>query len=270
MNLNGPARTLTDEDALLDLALASYVQEIPACDPKGRYIGGGDPKSSMEAILHEVSQTLLPRKLVFQTENDDTLTLEVADRHVRAVVVGSGVGIVGLPDLDPMQWDVASIYAVILEFSHVAGTIFVRPQGGSVCALGTPGISVYKLQQHHLRPDNTGAGLFERFMKRLGPILKAVLLTDESGADTASGDVATLTQLRAALLAEGSSVGNSDDQIIILTEGPLNSAPEDLNALLFAQSNQVQLLCRFDASDTLAVATCWISEKGKGPSDGLR
>jgi hypothetical protein len=269
MNLNCPARSPAEEDALLDLALASYVLEIPDCGPKGRRIGGGDPKSSMDAILHEASQTLLARKLLFQSENDDTLTLEVADRHVRTVVFGSSGEIVGSTDLDPMRLDVTSICAVISEFVHVADTIFVRPQRGSVSALGTPGFSVYKLQQHHQRPDNSGAGPFERFMKQLGPTLKAVLLTDESGAEKACGDVATLTQLRAAWLAEGSSVDNDDDQMILLTEGRLNSEPGNLSALLFAQSNQAQLLCGFNASDALAVATCWISETCNSPSDRL-
>ena len=265
MNSNNFTRTPLEEDVFLDRELASYVKEISTFDTKGRRIGEGGSVSSITAILHEISQTLLPRKLVFHAECGDILTLDVTDRHVSAFTVGSNDEISRLPNWGPTRLDVASIYAVVSEFASVAVPIFVQSQRGFAVILGAPRVPVHKLQQYHPPAVGTAVSLIKRFMLRLGPIPKAVLMTDGSGAEETIGDVTALTQLSTTLLAEGLSDGKSGDQMIILTEGPLNSERGDLNALLFAQIDEIQILCSFDANDALAVASHWMSERGRIP-----
>ena len=254
-----------DEITILDQTLAAYIAEQAVPGTAGRCLGKA---GAFTSILTEISQTLLPRHLIFRADGDLTLELDVANRHVMGLSAGSGhVGTTPdhiattTPGLDFAALDVGSVHAAISRFATTSGPIRVWSLPGTGLAADMSGVSVQKLRNFHPPGPATTSSLIDRFLLGLGPLPKAILQIDEFGTEKTVGDVSALQQLRSGMLADDPCPDLTADQMMIMAEDPQSTTSPVPTAVFIAQLGLEVLMCQLDARDAVHAAGLWITER---------
>jgi hypothetical protein len=246
--------------SLLDQTLAAYVTAAVPFGTVQRDLLVTGQDGQWAALLHEIDQTILPRRLVFDGGGGASLTLDVADRHVLGVVAVSGLphdppgfSLVGQVLAEPTEAEVAQLRRLLIAFVTDHLSLGVRSTRG-IAASGVDirGVSVNRLRQIGVHTA-VAEGLLERFMTRLAARPTAFLRTGAGGVAQSFGAIDHLQELAQNLTdAVGDSAADAADQMIILST-------DDDTALLFARAEGAELLVGFDPAETLVVAAIWLA-----------
>jgi hypothetical protein len=107
---------------------------------EGRRLRGATPEALLAAVVTEIDETILPRRLSFAVEGGATVHLAVANRRLQALVspvpVLKGADAGGLADqplADPDDADVGKVRDVLLNVFEEAASVAIRsarPTGG--------------------------------------------------------------------------------------------------------------------------------------------
>ena len=107
---------------------------------EGRRLRGATPEARLAAVVTEIDETILPRRLSFAVEGGATVHLAVANRRLQALVSPApdvkGANAAGLADhplADPDDAEVAAIRDVLLKVFKDAAPVAIqsaRPAGG--------------------------------------------------------------------------------------------------------------------------------------------
>lgn len=256
MNHDNRTNSVPAEAWLLDKALAAYAAPVSVARAGARKLLVSGAGTVFQAVLTEVGQTLLPRQLVFLAEDGRSLSLYVAERHVLGASLLSAGSLARA-----IETELLPVWSMITEFALTDRSVSVRAQRAPTASLATIGLSVSSLLHFKPRGREVGASIIVRFMRRLGQIPTAWLLTDEFGEQQIHGDAAALISWQSELRIDDEPDVESDDQLIILAGDIHRLAENPSKALLIVHADSAQLLCSFDATQTFAVASLWLAEK---------
>lgn len=115
---------------------------------EGRRLRGATPEALLAAVVTEIDETILPRRLTFDVENGPTVHIAVASRKLQALVSpapdirgADAGGLADAPLSDPEDAAVAALRAVFLAAFADAGTVAIRsarPAGAFASDVGIP------------------------------------------------------------------------------------------------------------------------------------
>lgn len=100
---------------------------------EGRRLRGATPEALLAAVVTEIDETILPRRLTFAVENGPTVHVAVASRKLQALVSpapavkgANAAGLADAPLSDPEDASVAALRDVFLAAFADAGSVAIR------------------------------------------------------------------------------------------------------------------------------------------------
>lgn len=161
----------------LALALEGLQTAAQTTGPEGRLIFPGPGGSAQEALLREIDQTVLRRKLSFSNDQGHCLVLVVGERQVE-----SG----GSPGGSEVVRDVSGLRALLARFEAGSGRIWVRSELAGEGGFGaTPGVSVQDLAA--AQPSDSVADLCREISGLTDGIAIAVVVASRDARSAVSG-----------------------------------------------------------------------------------
>lgn len=185
---------------------------------EGRRLRGASPEALLAAVLTEIDETILPRRLSFSVENGETVHLAVANRRLQALVSPAPASAANvtvdltdrpLPDADDPG--VAAVKEVLLAVFASAAPVAIqssRPSGsGFASDIGVPSnilARVWSVAEVKVEEVSPGE-LLSRFLSDLGDDAMAWLRIEGEEVTDQGGDTALAEQLgeHAAVFLDG-------------------------------------------------------------------
>lgn len=185
---------------------------------EGRRLRGASPEARLAALVDEIDETILPRRLSFAVEGGATVHLAVANRRLQALVgpapdlpQGDHKGVVDQPLQDAGDAGVADLKDLLLSVFKGEGAVSIhsaRPTGGGFPSdVGVPSNilarawAVSEVEDTQLSPDE----ILTKFLKGLGDDALAWLKIQGENVTDQGGDTGAAEALgeQAALFLDG-------------------------------------------------------------------
>ena len=253
------------EEIALDHSLAKYLANFLPKGAKSQSIMARDELDIFTAIMDEVEKTILPRRIIFQSNFNNIFSLFVTDRHVVQVIETSGPWAAQMQNTSEKPHDPATtdltidrVYWLLTKFAAAAEGLSITHQQLAAFPTGGTGISGRSLQIYHPKQR---LSLIQRFMDRLGQLPKASLWTDGTGPDQRYGDTTLLQSLQQTLRPEIDPGFESEDQLIILSTTSQLIENGLSSTIAIAHSGTEQFLCHINSKDLILIAELWIAAK---------
>jgi hypothetical protein len=273
-----PAADFNPDEAILANNLALYTCADVTLGSPARKVAEDAFIDLGSALLREVEQTLLPRRLSFQAESGDLLQIEVSDRRIFQVVAVQGpwtaprhVNQVGQLLTFPSDSDIAALQDMLNAFvaGHTQLSVRSRPWVPADFPAGS-GVSLGVLRHVMTAlPDAPKEKALIDFISVLGFIPIAFTLLRHGAPVQTLGSEEDRAALHAivgadfATIAETTS-GDGSDQLVVLVAGSVcQDAPDQSPALLLANSGPEQLLLWLNSEDVCKAVVTWINSRGE-------
>ena len=185
---------------------------------EGRRLRGGTAEAFLAAVVTEIDETILPRKLSFAVEHGATVHLSVANRRLQALAApapkldGIDAGtLVGQPLADAEDPALGEVKTVLLAAFANAAPVTIqsaRPEGGGFPSdVGVPSNilarawGLAEVAGEELSPED----ILSRFVSGLGDDAIAWLRIEGEDVTDQGGDASVLEQLgdHAAVFLDG-------------------------------------------------------------------
>ena len=231
----------------------------------------GDAKKLLAAILAEVDETILPRRVSFSLTDGATLHLAVANRRLQALL-GPAPATEGAAELadkalkDADDPNLAALHAVIIATlkSSDAFTITTARQSGAgfPSDVGVPVGQVVRAWKIPEPSDDaaTSEAILKDFIDNLGDRVMAWLRIDGEEVADQSGEAALLSKIgeQAPVFLDGYFAKR--DQLFQGETGPVAlvlSAGADVPSLVFLDSGDAMAFLAVGAESSAGVAQDW-------------
>lgn len=237
---------------------------------EGRRLRGTSPEALLAALVEEVDETILPRRLSFAIEGGKTIHLAVANRRLQALVGPASdlpAALVDQPLQNAEDQQVADLKEVLLKAFGGVGAVSIhsaRPTGGGFPSdVGVPSNilarvwGVSEASEEQLDPDD----LMKDFLAGLGDDVVAWLRIQGEDITDQGGDAAALDALgeQAALFLD---VYFGKFEVLFPNEagacatliGPMD---EKGTAALFVEIGDVSAFIAAKANRAVALAAVW-------------
>ena len=257
----------SDDILSLDQALEIYVTEAVYSASTRRQVINSNSTNLITAILREINETILPRRLVFSTAADETLCFDVAGRRILGCVdltSGVEIGIMVAPDDQFSEYDVDRIIDLLRDFTARHDMLGVRSiiAGGSKLS-SSGGVSatiiIKQLELVATKPqESLSLEKLTQYIHRLGPIAKTYIILEAGLKLQSLGNTTNLVRLKNDFLNTSIQAKGDNNQMVLLQEKGTIGNRRDF---LFAECGSHQLLMEFESEDPIVLIETWLSVK---------
>lgn len=243
----------------------SKLRAKTSASEKGRLLEGDNASARLAAILTEVDETILPRRLIFQWDKVHTVQLAVANRRLQGVLspsAGPLEDLAGHPLSDPDDEKTTGIRDALLDvLEDAAGARILSQHLGDDDLGSDAGLAADALMRHwglEAGADDQSADALPDFLAALKETATAWLLVegedvaDQSGSEA---DIARLGETAAYLL---DAYLNGKDALFGTGEEHCSFAVASADqGVFFADTGARTLFALTAPGDLATVATAW-------------
>ena len=247
----------------LNRRIAAYLRPVAPTNHIGRVIVASAEKDMLGVYLHEIAETLLPRRLILTADNGDCLTVEVSNRNILRLVHATGqrqpplnqslVGTAVTPEQTGLLLDVFDGFMRGLLGLTVRSEHLTHPPDAAI-----GGISATALTNRRASPV---ADRLTRFLAALDKVPGIILQIDGSEMTYAEGDesiLADLLDVSRAIWGDAGTMPDAPDsaQFIVLES---TAEGHDSVSTVLAKAGQGRLLFQVEHETAPDLTARWLS-----------
>ena len=259
-------QTVGDLNHLAD-RLAVFAVPIASGQPGGRIIAARNDRDLRDALFGTITETILPRRLKFTTDDGDCVAVDVSQRKIiglaQATVQGhlsldqSLIGIAFAPVTDQIIASLATLFDAFTDRQTRLMVQSLRMPTPPDSAL--TGIPVTALTARPSRPEGTVQ--LARFLDTLDQNAMTLLHIDREEIVQMQGDEAALAgllDLSRTIWADSADAPSDSDeaQFIALESGPTEDGE---HATVLAKAGDMRLMLSVTGGSAVDLTEHWLS-----------